>query len=99
VAAFDSRRVDELECVVSVHLAIAFAHAIKAENVWWAAFSGYMVMRGHIAESVLRGILRIVGTVAGAVLTVWIVPLVERNVVLGHPDLVWVKFDHFSIKA
>jgi uncharacterized membrane protein YccC len=83
VAAFDSRRLDELECVVSVLLAIAFAHALKAENVWWAGFSGYMVMRGHIAESVLRGILRFVGTVAGAVLAVWIVPLVERNVVFS----------------
>jgi uncharacterized membrane protein YccC len=81
LAAFDGRRVDELECVVSVLLAIAFAHAIKAENTWWAAFSGYMVMRGHIAESVLRGSLRIVGTVAGALLSLWIVPLVERNVV------------------
>jgi uncharacterized membrane protein YccC len=81
LAALDGRRVDELECVVSVLLAIAFAHVVGAENIWWAAFSGYMVMRGHIAESLLRGILRIVGTVAGAVLALWIVPLVERNVV------------------
>jgi uncharacterized membrane protein YccC len=82
LAAFDGRRVDELECVISVLLAIAFAHAIKAQNIWWAAFSGYRVMRGHVAESVLRGILRIVGTAAGAVLALWIVPLVERSVVL-----------------
>lgn len=39
------RLVDELECVLSVLLAIAFAHALEVRHVGWAAFSGYMVMR------------------------------------------------------
>jgi uncharacterized membrane protein YccC len=72
---FDGRRLDELECAASVLLAIIFAHLLHAENVSWAAFSGYMVMRGHAAESLLRGVLRIVGTVCGAALALVTTPL------------------------
>jgi uncharacterized membrane protein YccC len=79
----DARRaVDEGECVASVLLAILFAHLIGASNVSWAAFSGYMVMRGHVAESFLRGLLRIVGTAAGALLGLAVTPLVAGNVLL-----------------
>ena len=60
------RLVDELECVASVLLAIVFAHALDVRNVSWAAFSGYMVM---------RGILRIAGTTAGAALALLLVPM------------------------
>jgi uncharacterized membrane protein YccC len=78
----DARRVDELECVASVLLAILFAHLIGASNVSWAAFSGYMVMRGHVAESFLRGVLRIVGTAAGALCGLALTPLVVGNAAL-----------------
>lgn len=74
--------VDEGECVASVLLAIVFAHLIGASNVSWAAFSGYMVMRGHVAETLLRGVLRIVGTAAGAALGLLLTPLVAGNLVL-----------------
>ena len=70
------RMIDEVECVLSVLLAILFSHAIGAENVGWAAFSGYMVMRSHLAESFTRGLLRVVGTVAGALLALLLAPLV-----------------------
>ena len=63
-----SRLVDEMECVVSVLLAIVCAHLAEARNVGWAAFSGYMVMRSHVSESFRRGVLRIVGTAIGAAL-------------------------------
>lgn len=76
------RIVDEGECVASVLLAILFAHLIGASNVSWAAFSGYMVMRGHVAESLLRGVLRIVGTAAGVALGLAITPLVSGNLIL-----------------
>jgi uncharacterized membrane protein YccC len=69
------RLVDELECVASVLLAIVFAHALDVRNVSWAAFSGYMVMRGHVSESLLRGVLRIAGTTAGAALALLLVPM------------------------
>src|SRR5690242_21914959 len=69
------RMVDELECVLSVLLAIVFGHLAGATNISWAAFSGYMVMRGHVSESFRRGVLRILGTIAGAALAVAIYPL------------------------
>ncbi|MBS0224355.1 MAG: FUSC family protein [Proteobacteria bacterium] len=69
------RLVDELECVLSVLLAIVLAHALGARNVSWAAFSGYMVMRGHVSQSLLRGVLRIGGTTVGAGLAILLVPL------------------------
>jgi uncharacterized membrane protein YccC len=73
--SLDARLVDELECSLSVLLAIVFAHVLGAANVSWAAYSGYMVMRGHVAESALRGVLRILGTCVGAGLAVVVTPL------------------------
>jgi uncharacterized membrane protein YccC len=70
------RMVDELECVLSVLLAIILGHLVGATNISWAAFSGYMVMRGHVSESFRRGALRILGTFVGAALAVAIYPLV-----------------------
>ena len=72
-----TRLVDELECLLSVLLAIVFAHLVGAQNISWAAFSGYMVMRGHVADSLVRGMLRIVGTVFGAGLALTVVPAIQ----------------------
>jgi uncharacterized membrane protein YccC len=69
------RMVDEIECVLSVALAIVLGHLIGAQNISWAAFSGYMVMRGHVSESFRRGVLRILGTGVGAGIAVAIFPL------------------------
>src|SRR6202167_842236 len=77
--SLDARLVDELECSLSVLLAILFAHVLGATNVSWAAYSGYMVMRGHVAESGLRGVLRILGTRVGAAIPGALTPRV-----LGH---------------
>lgn len=71
-----ARLVDELECVLSVLLAIVIAHMVGAQNISWAAFSGYMVMRGHVVDSLQRGVLRIVGTAAGAGLALLVVPTI-----------------------
>ncbi len=68
------RLIDEGECAVSVLIAIVFAHWLGAEHVSWAAFSGYAVMRGHVAETLLRGMLRIIGTTIGAGLALILVP-------------------------
>jgi uncharacterized membrane protein YccC len=70
------RMVDEFECVFSVLLAIILGHLLGAKNISWAAFSGFMVMRGHVFESLRRGILRIAGTVGGAAIAVAIFPIV-----------------------
>lgn len=73
------RMVDELECVLSVLLAIILGHLVGATNISWAAFSGYMVMRGHVSESLRRGLLRILGTTAGAAIAVAIFPILASS--------------------
>ena len=73
------RMVDEIECVCSVLLAIVLGHLVGAVNISWAAFSGYMVMRGHVSESFRRGILRILGTGLGAAIAVAIFPVAASN--------------------
>ena len=74
------RMVDEIECVLSVALAIVLGHLLGAKNISWAAFSGYMVMRGHVSESLRRGILRILGTACGAAIAVATFPLLAPDV-------------------
>jgi uncharacterized membrane protein YccC len=73
------RMVDEIECVFSVLLAIVLGHLVGAQNISWAAFSGFMVMRGHVSESLRRGILRIIGTAGGAALAVAIFAIVAAT--------------------
>ncbi len=76
---FGPRAVDELECVVSVLLAILTAHLIGATNISWAAFAGYMVLRGHMADTLARALLRSVGTLVGGLLALVVVPAVEAD--------------------
>ena len=78
-----ARVVDEAECVLSVLLAILLGHLIGVENVSWAAFSGYMVMRGHVLDSLLRGTLRIAGTGIGVGLAILIVPTAVHALALS----------------
>jgi uncharacterized membrane protein YccC len=73
------RMVDEIECVLSVALALILGHLVDAKNISWAAFSGYMVMRGHVSESLRRGILRIAGTTGGAAIAVASFPVVAPS--------------------
>jgi uncharacterized membrane protein YccC len=73
------RMVDEIECVASVLLAIVLGHLADVQNISWAAFSGYMVMRGHVSESVVRGVLRVIGTIVGALLALAVVPLIATS--------------------
>jgi len=75
------RMVDELECVASVLLAILLGHLAGARNVSWAAFSGYMVMRGQVTESLRRGLFRVIGTGCGALLALACVDTVGAGLV------------------
>jgi uncharacterized membrane protein YccC len=77
------RMVDELECAASVLLAIAFGHLAGAKNISWAAFSGYMVMRSHVSATLARGFLRIAGTGLGAMLAIWLTPLIVQDPALA----------------
>ena len=73
------RALDEVETVLSVLLAILFAHVLHARNVGWAAFSGYIVMRSQLSITMTRGGLRLLGTATGA-LTAWGVALLMGQV-------------------
>lgn len=78
------RLVDEAECVASVLLAIALAHRTGATHVSWAAFTGYMVMRGQASETLRRAILRIIGTAVGALLCLGVLETAGHSmIVLG----------------
>ena len=70
------RTIDELECALSALGAILLAHLLGATHVSWAAFAGYMVMRGHAAETLARGVLRIIGTVAGGLIALGSAPFI-----------------------
>jgi uncharacterized membrane protein YccC len=76
------RLVDELACIASVMLAIVLAHWIGARMVGWAAFTAFVLMRGTPGETMLRGVLRIVGTVAGAGLALLVVPVAAGSLPL-----------------
>jgi uncharacterized membrane protein YccC len=78
----NSRRLDEAECVVSVLLSIAAAHLLGATNVAWAAFAGLLVMRGHAADTLQRGLLRILGTILGGALAYLLVPVLAGDLAL-----------------
>ena len=73
------RMVDEFECIASIMLAIFFAHLIGAKTVAWAAFTALVLMRGHVSQTLLRAIMRIIGTNAGAALALLIVPYAAKS--------------------
>lgn len=74
LSRIDARTVDEAECVASVLLAILVAHLLNASHISWAAYAGYMVMRGHVSDTISRGLLRLAGTVVGGLLTLVLAP-------------------------
>ena len=80
--------IDGAESVVSVLLAILIATRLGAANLSWAAFAGYMVMRGHAADTLTRGALRIAGTLAGGALVLSLTPLLR----LAPPNIVLAQF-------
>lgn len=75
-----ARWIESLECVVSVLLAIILGHLLGVGNISWAAFSGYMVMRGHFLDTLWRGIWRIVGSSAGGLLALLSASVVTSSI-------------------
>ncbi|MGJ7507791.1 FUSC family protein [Variovorax sp. GT1P44] len=55
-----------LRPVLSVAMAVTAAHALGLQDTWWAAISAFVVMQEDFGASLYRGVLRIVGTLAGA---------------------------------
>ena len=71
---YGPRAREALKPVLSVLVAVGVAIALDLDDLSWAAFSGFMVMRGSIAETIPRGLMRIAGTAAGALLGVLLAP-------------------------
>jgi uncharacterized membrane protein YccC len=69
-----SRAREAAKPVLSVLLAVAAATILNLDDLSWAAFSGYMVMRGSVAETFTRGLMRIAGTTGGALLGLLLAP-------------------------
>lgn len=54
-----------LRSVLAVALAVWAAHRLDLHEAWWAAISAFAVTQAHLNGSLYRGVLRILGTVAG----------------------------------
>src|SRR4051794_21077156 len=74
------RMADEWECVASVMVAVVIAHMVGAKMIAWAAFTAFVLMKGTIAETFLRAVLRMIGTLLGATLAIWFVRLTPGTV-------------------
>jgi uncharacterized membrane protein YccC len=60
------RGLEAAEAAASVTLAVLAALALHSDEPWWAAITAFMVTRAAPAEAVSRAIMRIAGSVAGA---------------------------------
>ena len=67
----------------SVVLATTLALALDVDSPWWAAISGFMSLMSTGAGSLRRGMLRMTGTIAGAL--------------LGFVMARWLPYDHFAL--
>jgi uncharacterized membrane protein YccC len=67
----------------SVMLATTLALALQLESPWWAAISGFMSLMSTGAGSLRRGMLRLTGTAAGAL--------------LGFIMARWLLYDQFAL--
>ena len=70
---------EPLKAVLSVLMAVTVADALQLDDLVWAAFSGYMVMRADGSVVTRRGLMRIAGTVSGAVSGVVLAPVIADD--------------------
>ncbi len=55
-----------LQAVLSVGLAVLLSHALGLSHTWWAAITGFVVMRDSFGGCIERGFHRVLGSVVGA---------------------------------
>jgi uncharacterized membrane protein YccC len=65
---------ESLKTVLSVLVAVGAAAVLNLDDPSWAAFSGFQTMRGSLAETLPRGLMRIAGTIMGAVFGLLVAP-------------------------
>lgn len=78
-----ARTRQSLVAACSVIMATVLALMLEAQSPWWAAISGFMSLMSTGAASVRRGMLRLTGTAAGAL--------------LGFIMARWLPYDHFAL--
>jgi uncharacterized membrane protein YccC len=64
-----------LGAALSVALAVVAALTLHSDEPWWAAISAWMMSGSSIADALPKGVMRIVGSAAGAAVAVIIVGL------------------------
>jgi uncharacterized membrane protein YccC len=67
---------------LSVAASTTAALTLHLDNVWWAAISGFMSIQASVPASLRKAVLRIIGTIAGAVAAVLLTP--------------WLAYDHVA---
>jgi len=60
------RGLEAAEAAASVTLAVLAALALHSDEPWWSAITAFMVTRAAPAEAISRGILRVAGSIVGA---------------------------------
>jgi uncharacterized membrane protein YccC len=66
---------------LAVTLAVMLALALRVEDAWWAAISAFVSTRATAPASVERGVLRILGTIAGAAVALLLSPWLAGDMV------------------
>ena len=61
------RGLEALEAAASVTLAVLAALALHSNEPWWAAITAFMVTRAAPAVALLRAVMRVAGSIIGAV--------------------------------
>ncbi len=87
------RNLEALRPVASVALAVAACHALGLPDSWWGAITAFTVMQARGLDSLYRGVLRVLGTIAGAALAWWLGPLLAHHswaFVLGLALAAWL---------
>jgi uncharacterized membrane protein YccC len=69
------RGTEAVGAAVSVTLAAVAALVLHSDEPWWAAISAWMVTRSTLAVALSRGVMRIVGSAAGAAIAVMVLGL------------------------
>ncbi len=62
-----ARGLEAAEAAASVTLALLAALSLHSDEPWWAAITAFMVTRAAPATAVLRAIMRVAGSIVGAV--------------------------------
>ena len=73
------RGLEAAEAAASVTLAVLGALAVHSGEPWWAGLTAFLVTRAAPSVALLRGLMRIAGSIVGAVAAVIVLRLLDRK--------------------